>query len=106
MLLSFEFTQNHYIIFVVLLNCFAYTITFLYCFVILRNKAPLRLTANKAGEDVTGSIQMCTLVGYHLKFCAMPGFDTIGFRTTVTKRVVMQGLGVSRRAVTSSQTFG
>ena len=31
--------------------------------VYLRNKVPLRLTANKAREDVTGSIQMCTIVG-------------------------------------------
>ena len=59
----------------------------------LRNKAPLRLTANKAGEDVTGSTQTCTLVGYNFKNCAVPGFDTIGFRTTVTKCVVMFCLG-------------
>ena len=29
----------------------------------LINKAPLRSTANKAGEDVTGLTQMCTIVG-------------------------------------------
>ena len=54
---------------------------------------------------VTGSTQTCTLVGYCLKICAMPGFDTIGFRTTVTKCVIMLGLGASRQTMTSSQTF-
>ena len=28
---------------------------------------------------VTGSTQTCALVGYHLKICAVPGFNTIGF---------------------------
>ena len=55
---------------------------------------------------VMGSIQTCTLVGYRLKFCAIPGFDTIGFRTIVTKHVTMQGLGASHQALTSSRTFG
>ena len=55
---------------------------------------------------VTGSTQMCTLVGYKIFKCAMPGFDTIGFRTTVTKRIAMFCLVASCWTVTSPRRFG
>ena len=48
---------------------------------------PSRLTANKAGEDVTGLIQVCTIVGGTKFKSILPGFDTSGFRTTLTRCV-------------------
>ena len=50
---------------------------------------PLRSTANKVGEDVMESTQMCTIVGVSKFKCALSGFDTVGFQTTVTMCIAM-----------------
>ena len=77
-----------YILLLFLLKCFAYTYIPL-DFVCLRNKAPLRSTANKAGKDVMGLTQMCTIVGMLNFNRVVSWFNTVRFRTTVARHTAM-----------------